>query len=167
MGLVSRSHCFQQVCSQRYFPATSFPKTLKSPGMLVPQREHSNLSTYNGRINGNPNHRNVKINRIIETERFLFENIPTATHFRYPWVYGEDSMSVWEYLIVKRVLDGRKCIILPDGGLTLQTRRYSENIVHAMMLALGMYQHFFHVSHSTFWPCIFCLKMPVPWYLSS
>jgi len=114
----------------------AIPEVLSPEGMLVPQREYSEISTSNGTLEGKPNHPNVKINRIIDTERVLFDIFPFATHFRYPWVYAENSMAIHEYCIVKRVLDGRKHIILPDGGLTLYSRGYARNLVHAMMLAL-------------------------------
>ncbi len=73
--------------------------------------------------------------RIVQTEQALFESIPHATHFRYPYVYGPYQMAPREWCIVKRILDRRPAIILPDGGLTLQTYGYAENIAHAVLLA--------------------------------
>lgn len=103
------------------------PELVIPTGMLVPQREDSSkVSTDTGDVRGRPTHPNVKIHRIIETERVVFEYFPNATHFRYPWIYGEDSLSLWDYLIVKRLLDGRTKIILPDNGLTLISRGYSR-----------------------------------------
>ena len=74
--------------------------------------------------------------RILRTEQALFEAIPTATHFRYPFVYGRYQLLPREWLLVKRFLDGRQRLILPDGGQTLQSFGYAENIAHAMMLAV-------------------------------
>lgn len=73
--------------------------------------------------------------RIVKTEQALFELIPNATHFRYPYVYGPYQMAPREWCIVRRIRDGRSAIILPDGGLTLQTYGYAENIAHAVLLA--------------------------------
>lgn len=73
--------------------------------------------------------------RIVKTEQALYEHIPHATHFRYPYVYGPYQMAPREWCIVKRILDRRPAIILPDGGLTLQTFGYAENIAHAVLLA--------------------------------
>jgi hypothetical protein len=42
---------------------------------------------------------------------------------------------------VKRILDGRPHIILPDGGLTLHHFGYSENLAHAVLLALDRPEH--------------------------
>lgn len=74
--------------------------------------------------------------RIVRTERALFQHIPHASHFRYPYVYGRYQLIPREWLIVKRILDGRRRIILPDGGLTLHSYGYAENIAHAMLLAV-------------------------------
>ncbi len=59
-----------------------------------------------------------------------------ATMFRYPGIYGPRSMAPQEWSIIRRILDGRKSLILPDGGLTLQSRGYAENMANAIMLAV-------------------------------
>ncbi|MBI4084086.1 MAG: NAD-dependent epimerase/dehydratase family protein [Candidatus Lambdaproteobacteria bacterium] len=58
-----------------------------------------------------------------------------ATHFRYPAVYGPRQVTPQVWKIMRRVMDGRPYIVLPDGGLTLTTRGYSENLAHAVLLA--------------------------------
>ena len=57
-----------------------------------------------------------------------------ATVIRYPRIYGPPRWTEWSF--VKRILDGRKQFILPDGGLSLWTRGYSENMAHAVLLAV-------------------------------
>ncbi len=74
--------------------------------------------------------------RIVRTERALFKEIPHATHFRYPYVYGRYQLVPREWLLVRRFRDGRRRIILPDGGLTLHSFGYAENIAHAILLAV-------------------------------
>ncbi|MFK8018922.1 MAG: NAD-dependent epimerase/dehydratase family protein [Pseudomonadales bacterium] len=74
--------------------------------------------------------------RIVQTEQALFELIPSATHFRYPYVYGPYQMVPREWCIVRRIRDRRSSIIIPDGGLTLQTYGFAENIAHAVLLAV-------------------------------
>ena len=74
--------------------------------------------------------------RIVRTEQALFDTIAGATHFRYPYVYGRYQLVPREWLIVRRLLDGRRRIILPDGGLTLHSFGYAENIAHALLLAV-------------------------------
>ena len=74
--------------------------------------------------------------RIVQTEQAVFQSHPQATHFRYPFVYGPYQPSPREWMIVRRVLDGRRRIILPDGGLTLDAYGYAENLAHAVLLAV-------------------------------
>jgi nucleoside-diphosphate-sugar epimerase len=59
-----------------------------------------------------------------------------ATHFRYPLVYGPHNICPAEWGIIRRVLDGRRTLIVPGGGLTIVARGFSENIAHAIMLAV-------------------------------
>ena len=74
--------------------------------------------------------------RVARTEGFVFEAQPEATHFRYPWVYGPRQPAPREWLIVRRILDGRPHLILPDGGLSLSHFGYVENLAHALLLAV-------------------------------
>jgi nucleoside-diphosphate-sugar epimerase len=75
--------------------------------------------------------------RIVRTEQALFDEIPDATHFRYPFVYGRYQLVPREWLLVRRFLEGRRRIILPDGGLTLHSYGAAPNIAHALLLAVG------------------------------
>jgi nucleoside-diphosphate-sugar epimerase len=74
--------------------------------------------------------------RIVLTEEAVLQHQPEATHFRYPFVYGPRQPVPREWLIVKRILDGRPHIVLPDGGLTLHHFGYAENLAHAVLLAI-------------------------------
>ncbi|MBV8949262.1 MAG: hypothetical protein JOZ99_00185, partial [Actinobacteria bacterium] len=74
--------------------------------------------------------------RIVRTEEAVFETHPDATHFRYPYVYGPHQLAPREWCIVRRVLDGRRHIVMPDGGLTLHHHGYTENLAHAILLAV-------------------------------
>lgn len=58
-----------------------------------------------------------------------------ATLFRYPMVYGPNSIRSLEWHIMKRVQAKRRQIILPEGGLTVLSRGYAENMAHAVLLA--------------------------------
>jgi nucleoside-diphosphate-sugar epimerase len=59
-----------------------------------------------------------------------------ATMFRYPSVYGPQHLSGAVWSVLRRILDRRPHIILPDGGLTLLTRGYAPNMAHAVLLAV-------------------------------
>lgn len=74
--------------------------------------------------------------RIARTEDTVLHHHPTATHFRYPIVYGPRQLMPTEWCIVKRVLDRRPHIVVPDGGLTLCQAGYVENCAHAVLLAV-------------------------------
>ena len=59
-----------------------------------------------------------------------------ATHLRYPIIYGPRQLRPAEWLVMRRVMDGRKYMVLPDGGLTVITRGYGPNMAHAVLLAV-------------------------------
>jgi nucleoside-diphosphate-sugar epimerase len=73
--------------------------------------------------------------RIVRTEQAVFELHPTAAHFRYPYVYGPYQLVPREWSIVRRILDGRRAIVVADDGLTLHHHGYTENLAHAVLLA--------------------------------
>ena len=59
----------------------------------------------------------------------------SGTLFRYPLVYGPYQVAPPEWSIIRRILDKRPHLILPDGGLTLVTRGYAANLATAVLLA--------------------------------
>ncbi len=73
--------------------------------------------------------------RIVRTEEAVFESHMNATHFRYPYVYGPYQLVPREWCIVRRIIDKRPHIILPDDGLSLYSYGYAENLAHAILLA--------------------------------
>ena len=74
---------------------------------------------------------------IAKTEQVVLEHHPDAAHFRYPSVYGPHQMGGGrEWSIVRRILDRRPFIVLPDGGLSLVTHGYAANLAHAVLLAV-------------------------------
>jgi len=98
-------------------------------GMRVPTREWSRLV-----INEGPDFAvNRKVANIALTEVAVFDLHPTASHLRYPWIYGPGQVASLEWSIVRRVLDGRKSLIIPDGGMTLQSRAYAINAAHLLL----------------------------------
>ena len=74
--------------------------------------------------------------RIVRTEGAVFDAHPTAVHFRYPYVYGPLQLAPREWCVVRRVLDGRSRIVLADDGLTLHHHGFTENLAHALLLAI-------------------------------
>lgn len=70
---------------------------------------------------------------VLEAHR---QGLFNVTHFRYPLVYGPNNICPAEWGLVRRARDQRHRLILPAGGLTVVSRGYSENIAHAIVLAL-------------------------------
>jgi len=60
----------------------------------------------------------------------------SATLLRYPWIYGPRQMMPREWSIIRRILDGRKYLLLPDSGLHIDSMGYAENAAHATLLAV-------------------------------
>jgi nucleoside-diphosphate-sugar epimerase len=74
--------------------------------------------------------------RVAQTEQAVFDQHPGATHFRYPFLYGPYQIAPREWCVVRRILDGRRSIILPEDGLSLNHSAYVENAAHALLLAV-------------------------------
>ena len=103
------------------------PLELFPQGMLVPVRETAERAV---------DDENVKVSRIVATEDVVFDAHPNATMFRYPLIYGPGQINPREWMIVRRVLDGRRRVIVADGGLTLRGAGYGPNVGHALCLAV-------------------------------
>lgn len=74
--------------------------------------------------------------RVARTEKAVFEHHPDAAHLRYPYVYGPHQLVPREWLIVRRILDGRRRMVVADDGLTLHHHGFTENLAHAVLLAV-------------------------------
>src|SRR5690606_18400777 len=61
---------------------------------------------------------------------------PTATVFRYPYVYGPYQLVPREWSVVRRILDGRRHILLPDGGPHLSTHGWAGTLAAAVLAAV-------------------------------
>ncbi len=104
------------------------PWCYEPPGLPVPMPE-------DGPLVATPEE-DEKGYRIVRTEAAVFEHQPDAAHFRYPYVYGPHQLVPREWSIVRRVLDGRERMVLADDGLTLHHHGYTENLAHAVLLAV-------------------------------
>ncbi|UVO35728.1 hypothetical protein KUL72_30820 [Bradyrhizobium arachidis] len=59
---------------------------------------------------------------------------------RYPIVYGPNQLLPLEWCLIRRALDRRPIIVLPDGGLRLIARGYSVNTAHAVLCTMDRAQ---------------------------
>ena len=80
--------------------------------------------------------RSDKVAKIIVSEALVFDRHPQATHFRYPYIYGPNQVVPKEWSVVKRALDGRRHLIVADGGRTVESAAFVENVAHAVLLAV-------------------------------
>ena len=108
-------------------PETTFPT-----GSPIPTRENAALVT---------SEEEFRFAYLIAmTEQVIMEGERKGdyrvTHFRYPVVYGPHQLGSPVWPVMRRILDGRSHIVLPDGGLTLLTRGYMANLAHAILLAV-------------------------------
>lgn len=98
------------------------------PGLPVPTAEDSALTT-DPAIDD-------KGYRIVRTEQAVFAAHPRAAHFRYPYLYGPYQPAPREWSIVRRILDGRRRIVVADEGLTLHHHCYTQNAAAAVTRAI-------------------------------
>jgi nucleoside-diphosphate-sugar epimerase len=74
---------------------------------------------------------------ILNAERFVFEQGEAGgfavSSVRYPQIYGPHNIIPWEWAVVKRVLDGRRKMILPDEGLWVISRCAARNAAEVVL----------------------------------
>lgn len=79
--------------------------------------------------------------RVRDTERALLDlhaaGAFAVTVLRYATLYGPRVPHPWEWSIVRRILDGRDFIVLPDGGLSIHARAATANAAHAVLGAVA------------------------------
>lgn len=122
---VGRTGKFVAVGGVPTYLGYAVPGMLWPPGLSVPIREDAPRSVAD---------ENDKTTKMVASEDLVFEHHPKATLFRYPLIYGPGQILPREWLVVKRVLDGRRRMIVADGGLTLRTAGYGPNVGHALSL---------------------------------
>jgi nucleoside-diphosphate-sugar epimerase len=122
---VGRTGKFVAVGGMPSYHGYAVPQLLWPPGMPVPTREDAPSSDVD---------ENEKTAKMVASEELVFEHHPTATMFRYPLIYGPGQILPREWMVVRRVLDGRRRMIVADGGLTLRTVGYGANVGHALAL---------------------------------
>jgi nucleoside-diphosphate-sugar epimerase len=73
---------------------------------------------------------------MVHTEEVVFAAHERATYLIYPVVYGPRNLVPWEWSVIRRVMDGRKRMILPDDGLSIFTRAAGRNLAQFALLAI-------------------------------
>jgi nucleoside-diphosphate-sugar epimerase len=59
----------------------------------------------------------------------------SATYLGYPVLYGPRQPGPQDWSIIRRALDGRRQLVIADGGLKLETRGYTRNVARSVLLA--------------------------------
>lgn len=77
---------------------------------------------------------------IYHTERHVLDHGESgafnSSYFRYPAIYGPRQPNPMDWSVIKRVIDGRTHMILPEGGLMMTTRCAARNAAHYLLLAI-------------------------------
>lgn len=60
----------------------------------------------------------------------------TATHVRYPLVYSTRAVVAFERWAVRRLIEGHRRLLVPDGGLSVYSRCAAQNAAHLLGLIL-------------------------------
>ena len=75
--------------------------------------------------------------RVVETDTALqwahAQGDLATTILRYPRIYGPRQPGAVEWSIIRRLLDGRERIIVPEGGFLLQSALYAENAARVVL----------------------------------
>lgn len=74
---------------------------------------------------------------VLEAEQSIFEQgrahgVPVSS-VRYPQIHGPRNIVPWEWAVVKRVLDGRRRIIVPDDGLWIISKCAARNAAEVVL----------------------------------
>ncbi|MBK7947363.1 MAG: NAD-dependent epimerase/dehydratase family protein [Deltaproteobacteria bacterium] len=127
-ALVGRTDRFVAVGGFSVYRGFFEPGALVPGGLPVPVAEDAPL------VESETEHRFAWL--MVRTEQAVMSAHPRATLFRYPYVYGPHQVVPREWCVVRRLLDGRRRIAVPDGGLALTTHGYAENVAQAILLAV-------------------------------
>jgi nucleoside-diphosphate-sugar epimerase len=88
-------------------------------------------------MDSNPNNRFAL--RALESERHVMalhaDGKFAATLMHFPKVYGPRAIAPIEWSVVRRVLDGRTAMIVPDGGMAQETKVHADNAAAAVLSA--------------------------------
>jgi nucleoside-diphosphate-sugar epimerase len=78
--------------------------------------------------------------RMVEAMNALFEHHAhgdyAATYVMYPVNYGPRNPGPYDWSVVRRIVDGRRRMIIADGGAKLESRVFSENAAAAVLLVV-------------------------------
>lgn len=74
--------------------------------------------------------------RMVQAMETLFERHPRATYVGYPVNYGPRTPGPYDWTVIRRILDGRRQIVVADNGIKLESRVFTENAAAAVLLVV-------------------------------
>jgi nucleoside-diphosphate-sugar epimerase len=78
--------------------------------------------------------------RMVQAMDALFEGHDrgdySATYIGYPLNYGPRNPGQYDWSVIRRLLDGRRRLVIADGGSKLESRVLSENAARAVLLVV-------------------------------
>jgi nucleoside-diphosphate-sugar epimerase len=136
-ALAGRCGMLVAVTGLPVYPGYHDPAQVWPPGMAILAAEDA---ASHSRPDASPEPPGARFSRLIaESERHVMtmhdEGAFRATIVRYPAIYGPRQLYPREWSIIRRVLDRRPHVIVPDGGLTLLTRCAAVNAAHLALIA--------------------------------
>ncbi|MDT9592141.1 hypothetical protein RDV89_03635 [Nocardioides zeae] len=139
-ALAGRCERFVGVSGVPLYPGYHEPGSVRPYGMAVAAAEDSVPDTIPGGPGGATSDAARFAGSIRRAELAVLDlhagGAFAATLFRYPSIYGPRQLYPRDWSVVRRVLDGRRRIILADGGLTLVTRCAAQNAAAFLLAAL-------------------------------
>jgi nucleoside-diphosphate-sugar epimerase len=132
-ALAGRCAMFIAVTGLPVYPGYHDPSELWPPGMAIMATEDSVATA--ARPAGAAPSRGARFSRLIaESEQHVMAlhdaGAFRAAIARYPSIYGPRQLYPREWSVIRRVLDRRPYVIVPDAGLTLITRCAAVNAAH-------------------------------------
>lgn len=113
------------------------PRSLVPSGPAIPVSEDAPLATD---LAASASPAIEFAQRMVQTELAVSASHPSATLLIYPVVYGPRNVWPREWSIVKRILDGRRAILVPDEGLAIHSRGAARNMASAVLSAIDQPQ---------------------------
>lgn len=74
--------------------------------------------------------------KLADAERAVAGHHPGATIVRFPMLYGPNNARQAEWSVVRRIRDGRRHMIMPDGGGQVHTRCAARNAASLVLAAV-------------------------------
>jgi nucleoside-diphosphate-sugar epimerase len=111
------------------------PSTVEPTGIAIPTREDAPREDP-----ADPAPGEYPVGAMRRTEDAIFalneEGAFRATVCRFPILYGPRDPAPREWSVVRRVLDGREWILVPNDGLNIYTRCGARNAAEIVLLAI-------------------------------